>query len=88
LKEYEEFSTEIIMDQQKRICEIVIINKLVVRSANCDVLTIDDTLWADSLDYPIECVIVKDANGKIQITWFGYFSDKTKESFILFFSKI
>ena len=55
------------MDQQKRICEIVIINKLVVRSAYCDVLTIDDTVGADTLDYPIECVIAKDANGKIQI---------------------
>ena len=67
MKEYEEFSIQIIKDQQKRICEIVIINKLVVRSAYCDVLIIDDIVWADSFDCHIECVIVKDANGKIQI---------------------
>ena len=68
MKEYEEFSIQIIMDQQKRICEMVIINKLVVRSANCDVfINIDDIVGAISFDYPIKCVIVKDANGKIQI---------------------
>jgi len=87
LKEYEEFSTEIIMDQQKRICEIVIINKMVMRNAYCDVLTIDDTVGVDTLDYPIECVIAKDANGKIQIAGFGYLANKTEEAFILFFQK-
>ena len=66
MKEYEEFSIQIIMDQQKRSCEIVIINNLVVRSAYCDVLTIDDTVGAYSFDCHIECVIVKDANEKFK----------------------
>ena len=77
LKEYEEFSIQIITHQQKRICEIVVINKLVMRSAYCDVLIIYNIVGAYLFDYTIECVIAKDVKDKIQIAVFCYLANKT-----------
>ncbi len=84
LNKHDEFSTIILQDQEGRLCEIITINKLIVKSSYCDILIVDDTVGVNSYDYPAYCVVCKDPNDHIQIVAFGYLANKTEEAFELF----
>ena len=85
LSKMQEFAYRNNYDNEGQLISIVVINRLVVTTPYCDILIIDDTVGLDNDDYPIQCIVCRDANGKIQIPGFGYLPNKREEGFEMFF---
>ena len=79
------FISTVIKDENGLLCGCVVINKFIINSGICDVLAVDDTVGVCKLDYPMECIVCKDGNGKMQLVGFGYLLNKSQDGFQLFF---
>ena len=80
------FASNVIIDQNKVMCGCVVINKLIINSPYCDVIMVDDTVGISKLNYAVENIVCKDANGCLQVVGFGYLMDKTQKGFEMFFN--
>lgn len=85
LKNNNYFISTAIKDEDGLLCGCVVINKLIITSKICDILVVDDTVGISKLDYPMECIMCKDGNGKMQLLAFGYLLNKCESGFELFF---
>ena len=78
------FSSRSLKDQNGAYCGCIIVNKIIVNTAYCDVLVLDDTVNVCEIDYPLECLVCQDPNGHTQIVGFGYIPNKNTEGFEIF----
>ena len=80
-----DFRSKIIKSRDGVVVGCTIINKYLARTNYCDVLVVDDTVGVLSLNYPIEIVVFRDPNGRVQLLGFGLISSKETEAFEDFF---
>ena len=85
LNKNEYFISSVIKNQNGHLCGCVIINKLLINSYYCDILTVDDTVGVCKLNFPVETIVCKDANRLMQQLAFGFLSNKKISGFELFF---
>ena len=62
LSQYKEFSSVIHTDQDNKLLSCVVLNRILINTHYCDILTVDDTVGIDTFDYPLINVVCKDAD--------------------------